>query len=673
VGDDPKSAGPAPVVLRIKVRYEDPDAFVERFAPYCARAGLFLRSKTPRGVGTEVRFELRLADDRPVLVGMGKVKWSREHDPARPYAPPGMAIEFTRVTKESRGVILKILELRRKLELRDGPGGLPEVPDDDHPVTAATTAAATAAQVRTESPPATPTPATAPVVTRPIALTPSSPTWQRPAVATLEPLPARARRPAAAEIAAQAAATPIAAGASFFDDLDAAEADLPGVLARARALLGGADVDAELGSLLDDQAVPVETPSIEDVSARLASLLGTAPVPSRRRKADDSVPVESKPAFAPPPKVAVQISADLVPAAEVAEAAPTIAKRSEAPGGGDPAGVAGGAGVLPRGNDPERTKVVSVETLAALTATPAEAETRVVRLEPLAAVTAQRDEDERTRVVVVRDDAQTHVVQPGAIVREEDAPEDNTLDFDRPRPATSTEPARDGSAVARSQVVPRDFADDPEPDTFVKARPTPPAGLPTHGRPARRTQPPPPPPRSARRTQPPPPPAPAPAREPDDDAVTPAPIDPRVTSSGSIDLTDLVTELESEAAQPVPLRRRSPGDSGDLGRSLGGEALDAAGLLADLDELGRPPPPSAGDGAPFPDLASFADPPTTQPRTGRMQALDAALDSLADDGEGEVAEPTSYERPSSHSGMRPTTDGDGFEIEIEVDHDDDRD
>src|SRR5690349_21609330 len=151
MGDEPRTAAP-PVVLRIKVRYEDPDAFVERFAPYAGRAGIFLRSKTPKPVGTEVRFELRLANDQPVLVGMGTVRWSREHDPANPYAPPGMAIECTRVTKESRGIILKILELRRKLNLVDGPRGLPNPPDDDHPVTAATTAAATATSVRNQTP-----------------------------------------------------------------------------------------------------------------------------------------------------------------------------------------------------------------------------------------------------------------------------------------------------------------------------------------------------------------------------------------------------------------------------------------------------------------------------------------------------------------------------------------
>ena len=44
-----------PTVLRIKLRYDDIDTFVEKFAPNIGRAGLFIRSRTPKPVGSEVR------------------------------------------------------------------------------------------------------------------------------------------------------------------------------------------------------------------------------------------------------------------------------------------------------------------------------------------------------------------------------------------------------------------------------------------------------------------------------------------------------------------------------------------------------------------------------------------------------------------------------------------
>jgi uncharacterized protein (TIGR02266 family) len=661
-----------PVVLRIKVRYEDPDAFVERFAPYVGRAGLFLRSKTPKPVGTEVRFELRLADDKPVLVGMGVVRWAREVDPAKPHQAPGMAIEFTRVTKESRGVILKMLELRRRLSMTDGPRGLPNPPDDDHVVSAAATASATATDVRGKTP-TVPPPAAVPTAAprEPMPVTPS-----RPAPVALEPMAAKPRRASPAELAAAVSSSPMPM-ADAFNDSEIEEAEVSSVLARARAMVGD-DIERELAALLEDQAIPEET-DIQDVSQRLASLLGTAPV-SRRHdkgkvKADDSVPAAAKPGFAPPPKVALQITADLVakepqkepespfdvdpddgPTILTAEAAPLPPPRA----------------VEPR-TDTDSTRVVSLASYAAKTTSPSPTEgaTRVVNLESLAAASALRDPDspdeERTKVALA----------PIARGKGDDEPED-TLDFERPRPTT----------------IPRDFAEESDPDTMVRARPhtpPPPAAVapPVQARPKPRTMPPPIP-RGKPRTMPPPPPAvitsapppppddgPTLATEVDDDALTPPPVDftlRKEDSSGSIDLQDLVDELAHDAAPAVAVRPRSEG--ADLGRSLGGEAMDAEGLIADLGGFGRRTPNPTG---PYPDLASFADPPSNLPRrpSERAESLEAALAALQggdDSDEGE--ERTSYDRPPSSPMPRPQTesrevslddDDDGVEIEIELD------
>src|SRR5688572_6460174 len=111
--DDQSGTKPAPVVLRIKLRYDDLETFVERFAANIGKAGLFVHSRTPRPVATEVKFELRLADDKPILVGIGKVRESRMPDSDRPREPSGMMIAFTRVTRESRDLFLRVLEYRK--------------------------------------------------------------------------------------------------------------------------------------------------------------------------------------------------------------------------------------------------------------------------------------------------------------------------------------------------------------------------------------------------------------------------------------------------------------------------------------------------------------------------------------------------------------------------------
>src|SRR6187402_2269047 len=117
--DDPAGTRPAPVVLRIKLRYDDVDAMTERFAPHVGRSGLFLPTRSMQPIGTEVKFELRLSTDQPVLVGLGRVQNVKEPDPANPRATFGIGVELMRVTRESRELILKLLARRRQLGLAE--------------------------------------------------------------------------------------------------------------------------------------------------------------------------------------------------------------------------------------------------------------------------------------------------------------------------------------------------------------------------------------------------------------------------------------------------------------------------------------------------------------------------------------------------------------------------
>ena len=113
-------------MLRIKLRYDDLDAMVQRFAPNVGKSGLFLPTKSIQPIGAEVKFELRLANDTPVLVGLGRVKHVRAPDPANPRAAFGMAIELMRVTREGREVIIRMIERRRAVGLPDVAIPMPE-------------------------------------------------------------------------------------------------------------------------------------------------------------------------------------------------------------------------------------------------------------------------------------------------------------------------------------------------------------------------------------------------------------------------------------------------------------------------------------------------------------------------------------------------------------------
>src|SRR4051794_33366564 len=92
-------------LVRVRLKYPDVDTFTERFAPNVTRGGIFLASRDPRPVGTVVRFEVSLVSGTPVLVGKGRVTWTKAHDPTEPTRPYGMGVQFIELDRASRAVL----------------------------------------------------------------------------------------------------------------------------------------------------------------------------------------------------------------------------------------------------------------------------------------------------------------------------------------------------------------------------------------------------------------------------------------------------------------------------------------------------------------------------------------------------------------------------------------
>ena len=292
---DESSGKPAgPVVLRIKLRYDDVDAMVQRFAPNVGKSGLFLPTKSIQPVGTEVKFELRIANDTAVLVGLGKVRAVRPPDPANPKAAFGMAIELMRVTREGRDVIMRMLERRRAMGLPDVAIPMPEDVDTARRPDVETQPKAEVP--RPPEPKLEPRPSTreSQLLTAPrpgsgpIAGAKAEPS--RPAAPALAPEPAKAKRPRVTELIARATESSGALAAVAVPGLDE-HVDVERALVRARALAGG-DLDTELALLRESAAAPIEI-SIEAASAELARQLGGAAIVKRDRNAR----------WAPPPVV----------------------------------------------------------------------------------------------------------------------------------------------------------------------------------------------------------------------------------------------------------------------------------------------------------------------------------------------------------------------------------
>ena len=109
-----RQAKRAPVTLKIKFKSATLDQFIERYAVDVSPGGIFIRTKEPLAVGTQMRFEFQLRDATPLITGDGTVVWTRENDPARPNAAPGMGVRFDRLGDGSQPILDRILAEKAK-------------------------------------------------------------------------------------------------------------------------------------------------------------------------------------------------------------------------------------------------------------------------------------------------------------------------------------------------------------------------------------------------------------------------------------------------------------------------------------------------------------------------------------------------------------------------------
>ena len=103
-----------PVTLKIKFKSETVEQFIDRYAVDVSQGGIFIRTKEPLAVGTQMRFEFQLRDASPLIAGEGTVVWTRENDPSRPAIAPGMGVRFDRLADGSQSVLERILSEKAK-------------------------------------------------------------------------------------------------------------------------------------------------------------------------------------------------------------------------------------------------------------------------------------------------------------------------------------------------------------------------------------------------------------------------------------------------------------------------------------------------------------------------------------------------------------------------------
>ena len=105
-----------PVNLRIKFRSESLEQFIERYAVDVSRGGIFIRTREPLAVGTQLKLDFQYQNGGPLMAGDGTVVWIRDPDPSRPNIPPGMGVRFDRLSPESQAVLELLLADKAKRE-----------------------------------------------------------------------------------------------------------------------------------------------------------------------------------------------------------------------------------------------------------------------------------------------------------------------------------------------------------------------------------------------------------------------------------------------------------------------------------------------------------------------------------------------------------------------------
>ncbi len=101
--------------MRVKLKYPNVDTFLQKYGPNISRGGVFIVTKTPKPVGTPIRFDFLLMHDgveQSVLRGEGVVEFVKEHDADAPARQHGMGVHFTKLLDDGEALVERALRMR---------------------------------------------------------------------------------------------------------------------------------------------------------------------------------------------------------------------------------------------------------------------------------------------------------------------------------------------------------------------------------------------------------------------------------------------------------------------------------------------------------------------------------------------------------------------------------
>src|SRR5258708_31447464 len=110
--DTRKDNGAKIVSLNVRYKSATVDEFIENHSHDVSKGGIFIKTPTPFPPGTLLKFEIRIAGDKAVIAGVGRVVWKREPTQASTERPAGMGVKFIKIDDASRTTIDRLVNAR---------------------------------------------------------------------------------------------------------------------------------------------------------------------------------------------------------------------------------------------------------------------------------------------------------------------------------------------------------------------------------------------------------------------------------------------------------------------------------------------------------------------------------------------------------------------------------
>lgn len=97
-----------PLEREVVLEFEHFSSFLSEYSANISLGGMFVKTDKPHLPDSVFRFEIRLADEAPLVAGLAKVLWIREAEEAAD-RPSGMGVRFLQLAAEGRTLIEQIV------------------------------------------------------------------------------------------------------------------------------------------------------------------------------------------------------------------------------------------------------------------------------------------------------------------------------------------------------------------------------------------------------------------------------------------------------------------------------------------------------------------------------------------------------------------------------------